>query len=186
MNNDDIKALTDKVLAFWFKELSQKDWWAKNEKLDQEIKTRFGKYHEQAQRGMLHELRNSPEGRLAEIIILDQFSRNIYRDTPLAFAGDELALSLAREAVASGDDMRLPSEKRAFIYMPYMHSESLDVHDEAVILFENLGVEASLKYEHAHRDIIKRFGRYPHRNKILGRESTKEELDFLSRPGSSF
>lgn len=174
------------VNQFWFEELTQKDWWTKSEELDSKIKQRFGQLHQMAKEGKLESARNSPEARLAEIIILDQFSRNIYRDTPDSFACDELALALAKEAVANGDDMKLPEVKRTFIYMPYMHSENLVDHNEAVKLFESLGSEEHLKFEHAHRDIIVRFGRYPHRNKVLGRESTQEELDFLTQPGSSF
>ncbi len=174
------------VNTFWFEELSQKEWWVKSEELDQTIKERFGDLHSLASKNGLVDIRTTPEIRLAEIIVLDQFSRNIYRDTPDSFSSDELALSLAMEAVANGDDMKLPEEKRSFIYMPYMHSESLEIHDQAIKLFEKLGSESSLKFEHAHRDIIVRFGRYPHRNKILGRESTEEELEFLRQPGSSF
>ena len=117
---------------------------------------------------------------------MDQFSPNIYRDTPDVFSCDALALSLAKEAVDTGYHLKLPKEKRQFIYMPYMHSESLEVHNEALKIFEDLGLENSLNFERAHRDIIVRFGRYPHRNKILGRESTKEELEFLTQPESSF
>jgi len=183
---NDLNGKVQAVNVFWFKELTQKDWWVKSEKLDAEIKSRFGELHEMAKEGKLESVRNTPEARLAEIIILDQFSRNIYRNKPEAFACDGLALSLAQEAVANGDDMKLAQQQRHFLYMPYMHSESLEVHDQAVKLFEKLGSEDALKFEHAHREIIVRFGRYPHRNKILGRESTQEELEFLSQPGSSF
>ena len=112
--------------------------------------------------------------------------RNIHRDTPLAFARDPVALVLAQEAVASGIDHRLEVPWRAFLYMPWMHSESLAIHDEALGLFDQPGLEEQLHFEHRHRDIILRFGRYPHRNAILGRPSTPEELAFLDQPGSSF
>jgi uncharacterized protein (DUF924 family) len=174
------------VNEFWFEELTPKDWWIKSEKLDLEIKKRFGEIHQIAKKGHFEVVRNEPNARLAEIIILDQFSRNIYRDTPDSFSCDILAMIAAKEAVACGDDMKLPIEKRKFIYMPYMHSESLEVHDQAVQLFEKLDSEDNLNFEHAHRDIIIRFGRYPHRNKILGRDSTPEELEFLTQSGSSF
>ena len=183
---NDLNRKLEDVIKFWFEELTPKDWWVKSDQLDSKIKHQFSELHKIAKEGKLETVRNSPEARLAELIVLDQFSRNIYRDTPDAFSCDELALSLAKEAVAIGDDMKLPQFKRPFIYMPYMHSESLEVHDEAVKLFEKLGLEDSLKFEHAHRDIIVRFGRYPHRNKILGRDSTTEELEFLTQPGSSF
>lgn len=184
---DDLKNKIEEVIYFWFEELSPRDWWIKSEKLDLTIKERFLKLHQIASKGELLPIRTTPEAKLAEIIILDQFSRNIYRETPKAFAYDSQALELAKETVASGDDQKLPVEKRKFIYMPYMHSESLEVHDEALALFKSLdGDEKTLNFEKAHRDIIERFGRYPHRNKILGRVSTQQELDFLAQPGSSF
>ncbi len=174
------------VLKFWFKELEEKQWWVKDLSLDTVIKERFEDVHTKANASELKNWRDTAEGRLAEVIVLDQFSRNIYRDQPGAFASDELALSLSREAIELGEDLKLKPSKRLFLYMPYMHSESLAVHDEAVKLFDDLGFESNIKFEKAHRDIIKRFGRYPHRNKILGRESTKEEIAFLKEPGSSF
>ena len=118
--------------------------------------------------------------------MLDQFSRNIFRDTPRAFAHDTLALVLAQELVASTQDRSLPLAQRSFAYMPYMHSESLAIHTQAVQLFSQPGLENNLSFELRHQAIIDRFGRYPHRNAILGRTSTAEELTFLSEPGSSF
>jgi uncharacterized protein (DUF924 family) len=118
--------------------------------------------------------------------VLDQFSRNVYRDTPRAFAQDALALVLAQELVASGQDRSLPEAQRVFAYMPYMHSESALVHTQAVALFTQLGNQDNLNFELRHKAIIDRFGRYPHRNAILGRSSSAEELAFLSEPGSSF
>ena len=120
------------------------------------------------------------------MIVLDQFSRNIYRDDARAFAADPMALALAQQAVALGVDQSLPSAQRCFLYMPYMHSESRWVHERAVPLFESLGQPANLDFELKHKAIIDRFGRYPHRNALLGRESTAEELAFLEQPGSSF
>ena len=125
-------------------------------------------------------------GRLAEIIVLDQFSRNIYRDRPLAFAYDATALVLAQEAVRVGADQQVDFEKRSFFYMPYMHSESPIIHNRAVELFSQPGAEFNYEFELKHKAIIDRFGRYPHRNAILGRESTPEEIEFLGQPGSSF
>jgi uncharacterized protein (DUF924 family) len=118
--------------------------------------------------------------------VLDQFSRNVYRDTPRAFAQDALALVLAQELVASGLDSALPAAQRVFAYMPYMHSESALVHTQAVALFTQLGIQDNLNFELRHKAIIDRFGRYPHRNAVLGRSSSAEELAFLSEPGSSF
>ena len=117
---------------------------------------------------------------------LDQFSRNVYRDTPRALAQDALALVLAQELVASGQDHSLPEAQRVFAYMPYMHSESALVHVQAVALFTQLGIQSNLDFELRHKAIIDRFGRYPHRNAILGRTSTEEELACLAEPGSSF
>ena len=123
---------------------------------------------------------------MAEILLLDQFSRNIYRDTACAFAQDALALALTQALVASGQDRSLPLAQRRFGYMPYMHSESALVHAQAVLLFDQPGMEDTLRFEQRHKAIIDRFGRYPHRNALLGRESTPEELAFLSEPGSGF
>ena len=174
------------IIYFWFKEIDQKKWWVKDLQFDQEIKTRFGEIHKAAHSNQLGSWRVSPLGRLAEIIVLDQFSRNIYRGLPESFASDPLALKLAQEAVANGADKELEQIQRLSLYMPYMHSESLEVHDQALKLFENLGLESNLKFEHAHRNIILMYGRYPHRNEILGRDSSPEEIEFLSKPGSSF
>jgi len=118
--------------------------------------------------------------------VLDQFSRNIHRGAPQAFAQDALALALAQELVAARHDQELTTEERAFAYMPYMHSESLAIHDQAMLLFNQPGLDNNLQFEVRHRDIIARFGRYPHRNAALGRNSTAEETSFLAEPGSSF
>lgn len=120
-----------------------------------------------------------PAGRCAEIIVLDQLSRNIFRGDARSFAQDGMALVLAQEAVASGDHLRMTGDQRYFTYMPYMHAESLLVHDEALRLFEALGHREALRYEIAHRAVIERFGRYPSRNNVLGRPSTVEELEYL-------
>ncbi|WP_373181691.1 DUF924 family protein [Halomonas campaniensis] len=176
----------DEVIGFWFGELKPAQWFRKDPALDAEIAARFAALLEAAGRGELWSWRLSARGRLAEVIVLDQFSRNIHRDTPLAFARDPVALVLAQEAVAHRIDRHLDVAWRAFLYMPWMHSESLAIHDEALGLFDQPGLEESLRFEQRHRDIIARFGRYPHRNAILGRPSTPEELAFLEQPGSSF
>lgn len=164
------------VLNFWFVESGFKKWYAKDPIFDQAIRERFGALHEQALRDELNNWRATPEGRLAEIILLDQFSRNIYRDSAKAFAGDALALQLAQEAVASGADQSVGLERRAFFYMPYMHSESKEAQLAGMPLFEST---PNAKYAREHKEIIDRFGRYPHRNAILGRDSTPEEIEFL-------
>ena len=174
------------VLDFWFKEIDAKQWWTKSAEFDQLIASRFGSLHAAAARCELHPWRETPPGRLAEIIVLDQFSRNMYRDQPQAFACDALALALAQTAVATQADAVLEIQQRAFVYMPYMHSESLLIHSTAQTLFSQAGLESSLASEQHHKAILDRFGRYPHRNAILGRASTTEELEFLATPGSSF
>ena len=174
------------ILHFWFEELVEKQHFAKDAALDELIRTRFGNTLEAAARCELFVWRASLDGRLAEIIVLDQFSRNVYRDTPRAFAQDALALSLAQELVASGQDRALSTAQRRFAYMPYMHSESALIHVQAVRLFTQPGLENNLDFELRHQAIIERFCRYPHRNTILGRASTAEEIAFLNEPGSSF
>ncbi|AVJ55886.1 DUF924 domain-containing protein [Idiomarina sp. OT37-5b] len=174
------------VIDFWFDELTSKQWFAKSDALDNTIKTRFSDILVAAAAGECWRWRQSAEGRLAEIIVLDQFSRNVYRDTPMAFSQDPMALVLAQEAVACGADKSLSNDQKAFLYMPYMHSESAAIHQQAVILFEQPGLEYNYKFELKHKEIIDRFGRYPHRNDILGRTSSEEELAFLQQPGSSF
>ncbi len=174
------------VIRFWFDELSAEQWWRKDARLDAQIRARFEPTHAAAARGELFAWRATAEGRLAEIIVLDQFSRNIHRDTPRAFACDAVALVLAQEAIARGTDLELPLPRRGFIYMPYMHSESRLIHERAVALFGQPGLEGNLEYELAHKRIVDRFGRFPHRNAVLGRPSTTEEIEFLRREAPAF
>ena len=174
------------VLSFWFEETQPKQWFVRDDNFDALIRQRFGALHQAAERCELFAWRTSAAGRLAEVIVLDQFSRNLYRDSARAFASDALALGLAQTAVAAGADRELDLLRRSFLYLPYMHSESLLIHQQAVELFSAPGLENNLDYEFRHRAIIERFGRYPHRNAALGRESTPEEIEFLKTPGSSF
>ncbi len=174
------------ILHFWFNELDNKGRFAKDAALDALLRERFGSTLQAAIRGELAHWRVTPQGRLAEIIVLDQFSRNIFRDQPASFEQDPQALALAQALVASGQAITLAPEQRAFAYMPFMHSESLLIHEQAVLLFSEAGLEANLNYEHKHQAIIARFDRFPHRNVILGRVSTPEEEAFLQQPGSSF
>ena len=179
------------ILTFWFKELEGKQRFVATDELDALIGTRFGALHAVASRGELFAWRTTAAGRLAEIILLDQFSRNIHRGDAAAFAQDGMALCLAQEAVAAAADKALEPSHRMFVYMPYMHSESLAIHAAALPLFEALATEGkefamTLDFEHRHRVIVERFGRYPHRNALLGRASTPQEEDFLKEPGSSF
>jgi uncharacterized protein (DUF924 family) len=176
----------NEVLNFWFKELEPKDRFKKDATLDQKIKDRFLAAYQQATRGELFSWRKTIQGRLAEIILLDQFSRNMFRDHADAFKFDCLALALSQEACHRPEAKELPPTERGFLYMPHMHSESLLVHEQAVILFSEPGLEFNLEYEMKHKKIIEEFGRYPHRNEILGRQSTSAEIEFLKGPGSSF
>ncbi len=175
----------DAVLKFWFEEIEPAQWWKKDEAFDGMVRERFSQIHHAAARCELHEWRRSARGRLAEIIVLDQFSRNMYRGSSLSFAFDPLALALAQEAVSSGADRDLNQIEKSFLYMPFMHSESLKIHEIAVALFGACSSK-NLDFELRHKSIIERFGRYPHRNAILGRESTEDEIEFLKGPGSSF
>ena len=174
------------VIDFWFHQIEPSQWWIKDENFDQLIKTKFIDIHTAASCCELYQWRKTSLGRLAEIIVLDQFSRNIYRDSPKAFSNDPLALALAQEAVSLKVDKQLIPIQNSFLYMPFMHSESLAIHDNAIELFRKSGINSNLEFEIKHRDIIREFGRYPHRNIILGRASTNKELEFLTLPNSSF
>lgn len=174
------------VPAFWFDESPPEAWWTPSADFDARIRSRFGEVHAAAARGELHAWRATPRGRLAEILVLDQFSRNLHRGSPLAFAQDLAALVLAQEAVAAGALAALGEVERSFLLMPYMHSESRAVHAVAEGLFREHATRSSYDFELRHKAIIDRFGRYPHRNAVLGRASTAEELEFLKQPGSSF
>jgi len=169
----------NKIIQFWFNEIPPVQRWKKDSEFDLLIASRFGVIHNEAEQGKLESWRSNALGSLAEIIILDQFSRNIYRETPKAFANDDLALKLAKDAIEKGYDQELDTEYLSFLYMPFMHSEKIEVHMEAVNLFYKPGMEEAYKYELKHKVIIEKFGRYPHRNKILGRKSTDEEIKFL-------
>jgi uncharacterized protein (DUF924 family) len=174
------------VVDFWFVESKPEMWFSKNDDFDKSIKNRFTKLHYQASVGELYHWRSTAQGRLAEIIVLDQFSRNLFRENPNAFATDSLALVLAQEAIACKADDALNATERGFLYMPFMHSESKAIHEESIKVFTRHGNENMLNYAVQHKAIIDRFGRYPHRNEVLGRESSQEEKAFLLQPGSSF
>ena len=191
MQNQVAASSPAEVLRFWFEELTQEDWFQERAELDQRVTLRYGALHERGARGELYTWRKDIAGRLAEVLLLDQFSRNIGRGAARAFAQDGMALCLAQEAIAARLDQALPPLRRKFLYLPYMHSESLEIHHQAVRLFEALAhtdplERTALEYEHKHLAILKRFGRYPHRNAILGRASTARELEFLAQPDSAF
>lgn len=186
------------VLKFWFDDNNEPYWFEKNDAFDKQIEDKFGEIWQAAKRGECASWRhsdsqidtNSPvtnlAGRLAEIIVLDQFSRNICREQACAFAQDNMALVLAQEAIHQPYFADLPMQWRQFMILPFMHSESLAIHKNNVVLFEQLDDANTLDFEHKHLAIIERFGRYPHRNAVLGRQSTSDELAFLQQPDSSF
>ena len=174
------------VIQFWFEDIEPRQQFTKDLEFDESIRTKFGETYQLATQGLLYAWREHPLDALAEILVLDQFSRNMFRNTPKAFEADTVALVLAQEAIRKKFDKELNNSKKAFFYMPFMHSESKEIHDIALFLFDQPGLEDSFNFEIKHKTIIDRFGRYPHRNEILGRESTADELEFLSQPGSSF
>lgn len=187
------------VLDFWFGAPGspeagkpRREWFVKKDEFDAVIRDRFGAAIEQALAGGLREWdAQGPQGTLARILVLDQFTRNAQRNTPLSFAGDALALAAAKSLVDSGADRELPPLQRAFAYMPFEHAEDAYMQERAVELFgvlaaEHPGFDEMLDYAHRHRGVIARFGRFPHRNEILGRASTPEEVEFLRQPGSRF
>ena len=172
------------VIQFWFGELTQKDWFGGSPELDARIRERFGATHDAVAAGETFQWRSAPQGRLAEVIVLDQFSRNMFRGSGRAFAYDSLALVLAQETVAQRLDEQLDTAQRKFLYTPYIHSESLVIQDEGLRLFTPVGDENTLKFVHMHIDVLKRFGRFPKRYAVLGRESTPEELEYIASTGN--
>ena len=174
----------DEVLAFWFADKAR--WWKKDPAFDAEVKERFGALHEAVTRGEHEAWRATARGALAYVIVLDQFPRNMFRGTPRAFASDDQARRATVAAIEAGFDAALTPDERAFLYMPLMHSESVDDQHRCVELFTKNGPADNIDYAVRHRDIVVRFGRFPHRNEILGRDSTAEEIEFLKQPGSSF
>lgn len=174
------------VLHFWFSIATPEQWFSKNEAFDNELRHRFLDLSLAVASGECADWRKTIKGRVAEIIVLDQFSRNIWRDQPQAFSQDGMALVLAQETIVLPDFEQLDKDYKRFVLMPFMHSESKKIHEDALSLFASLNDETLLGYELRHKVIIDRFGRYPHRNQILGRPSTPEELVFLTEPNSSF
>lgn len=175
------------VLEFWFSDAARPRWWVKDPEFDRLVATRLGSAHEAAFRGDLDAWKRTPEGALALVLVLDQVPRNIFRGQARSFAADPLARAVTREAIAAGFDARLPDdEHRVFLYLPLEHSEEIADQDECCRLMGRLSPSRWLDYAERHRTIVARFGRFPHRNAMLGRESTAEELAFLEEPGSSF
>ncbi len=178
----DVRAVVD----FWFDEIGSESWFKGDAAIDGAIRERFAGLHLDLAGGVTQAWRASPEHRLAAVIVLDQFPRNIYRSTPLAFATDALALNEARTAIALGADRAVDRERAWFFYMPFEHSEVLAEQVRALALFKAHGDRELLRYAQAHHDVIAQFGRFPHRNAILGRISTEAELAYLATHGSGF
>jgi uncharacterized protein (DUF924 family) len=186
------------ILNFWFGDPAQSAygqwrsiWFRKDPDFDAEIRQRFWVDYEQAVAGQLSDWREQPGTCLALVIVLDQFSRNLFRGSPRSFAADSQALAVAQQALDRGYEAALVPVERFFLYLPFEHSEDLADQDRCVALFEALvaaapELESGLDYAHRHRRVIQRFGRFPHRNEILGRASTPAELEFLQQPGSRF
>ena len=169
----------ENFIAFWFVDHGYEDWFGGEPAFDAKCAERFGELQAQVARGEAWEWRATPEGRLAEIVVPDQLSRQLHRNSPVAFAQDKMALALAQEAAAMGADDAVERDWATFFYMPYMHAESLVIQNEGVRLFELHGDEKSLEFMIAHRDTIARFGRFPFRNAALGRDSTPEEIAYM-------
>lgn len=176
------------ILNFWFEETKPEQWFQASEEFDRAITDRFEKDHEFAMKGMYDTWMHEPEGCLALILLLDQFSRNMFRGTPKAFASDEKALSVAKHTLDKGYEQFFPPAKRGFIFLPYEHSENLADQDRAVELFATIKADQPVMYDYAlkHREVIQEYGRFPHRNQTLGRESTPEEKEYLSQPDAGF
>jgi uncharacterized protein (DUF924 family) len=174
------------VLDFWFEESGPDKWFEKNDAFDAAIRERFGPVYRRAFDAELGDWIDSAEGCLALVIVLDQFPRNMFRNDRRAFGTDPHARLLLQYALEQGFDRTLDARQKQFLYMPLQHSEDAEDQALSVTLYAALGDEEVLKYAHAHKAIIDRFGRFPHRNEILGRETTPEEAEFLTQPGSSF
>jgi uncharacterized protein (DUF924 family) len=203
--SEPLAAEAQALLDFWFGdatddvEVATKQaslWWSKKPEVDATLAERFGDLCERARNGELESWKETPRGRLAVIVAIDQLSRNIHRESADAFSEDRRALRLSIEGVEAGDDLHLRPIERVFLYMPLMHAEDIGAQAKSVELFERLlqavpesqkkVFEGNLRFAIAHRDIVQRFGRFPHRNGVLERTSTAEELEFLTQPGSSF
>jgi uncharacterized protein (DUF924 family) len=180
------KPWVSEVLKFWFEETQPEQWFKKDAAFDTAVRSRFFDLHAKLASWSQQELLGDERSALAAVIVLDQMSRNMFRDTPAAFASDAAALALAQEALARGLDRRLSQAERVFLYLPFEHAEDSRAQARCVALMASLDDPDHTKWATAHQGIIDRFGRFPHRNAILGRTSTLEELEFLAQPGSSF
>ena len=167
------------ILAYWYTEPMRSRWFSATPELDAEIRTRYERVWLQAAEGKLDDWKNEPQGCLALVIVLDQLPLNMFRGEVKSFATEQLAVEISKYAIANGFDKQIARDRLAFLYMPLMHSENLADQDLSVRLFEQAGLDANLRFARHHRELIRRFGRFPHRNAILGRESSRVELDYL-------
>ncbi|MBC2886808.1 DUF924 family protein [Ochrobactrum sp. CM-21-5] len=167
------------VLSFWFSAKMRENWFTKSDAIDEEIRKKFLEAYEDARSGRMETWKQQPESALALTILFDQFSRNMFRGSPRSFESDGLALDVAMQALDHDFDRQLSAEQRQFFYLPFMHSEKLDDQKRCVELYEKLGDAYSLGFAREHHDIIEQFGRFPHRNNVLGRKTTEDEADFL-------
>lgn len=169
----------EQVSHYWFEELRPAAWFRKDTRVDDTIRERFGALHDEVAQIRPEQLATSREC-LAAVIVLDQFSRNLFRGSPRSFATDALALAISQHAIAAGLDQQLDRQQRWFLYMPFQHSEDRAVQARSIQLFTQLGDRENLGYAQRHKEVIDRFGRFPHRNEVLGRVSTPEELQFIA------
>ncbi|HKU14622.1 MAG TPA: DUF924 family protein [Steroidobacteraceae bacterium] len=169
----------EQVIRYWFEELPSEAWFRKDERVDAMIRERFGALHDEAAQISPQQL-SSPLECLAAVIVLDQFSRNMFRGSARAFAADALALAISQHAIAAGLDRQLTSQQRWFLYMPFQHCEDRAVQARSLELFTQLGDPQNIDYARRHKEVVDRFGRFPHRNEALGRESTAEEREFIA------
>lgn len=174
------------ILDFWFAESRQPKWFVKDSLFDQEIINQFLDTYKVAKENQGLNCDDTPENNLAQVILFDQFPRNMFRDTPDAFATDALARSISKKVIEQGGDMDLSPPQRSFLYMPFMHSEDLEEQRYSVSIYEKLAIQGNLDYAIMHLKVIEEFGRFPHRNKILSRESTEAEKEYLAKPGAGF
>ncbi|MEP3232128.1 MAG: DUF924 family protein [Hyphomicrobiales bacterium] len=173
------------VLSFWFEEISPKQQFVKDEQFDAEIKRRFGPLHASLKKDA-SSFTSTPKGALAAILVFDQFSRNMFRGSGQAFDTDPLALLIAKDLITSGADKTMPDNHRIFVYMPFMHAETLEDQEQSVALFTALGITSNIAYANKHHDVVKKYGRFPHRNKAIDRVSSPEEKTFINTPGTAF
>jgi len=168
------------IIEFWFSERISKQWFASTPELDNEIREKYEGLWVKAADGALGDWEETPEGCLALSIVLDQFPLNMFRDQPKSFATEQQAVEVVSGAIKRGFDKKIPNERLSFLYMPFMHCEALDKQDQSVALFRASGLDNNIRFAEHHREIVRKYGRFPHRNAILGRESTAEELAYLA------